>query len=58
VRDGLRDCLMSFLKNPIFKEIDWISEGRKDKLCREFSPLCEIIGIKNKLKYLFFRYIL
>ncbi|GLU52718.1 hypothetical protein Dfri01_21790 [Dyadobacter frigoris] len=55
---GLRDCLTEFLKNPIFLNIDWKIEARKDRQSKEYTPLNDIHGIRHKLKYLAFRYFL
>lgn len=54
---GLSQCLEKFLKNGNFNKINWKAEARKDRLGNERTPLGEIAGIKQKLKYLFYRYI-
>ncbi|WP_316770992.1 NAD-dependent epimerase/dehydratase family protein [Pedobacter frigiditerrae] len=54
---GLEACLRDFLSSPEFNEINWASEAIKDKQAREFTPLREISGIKQKLRYLIYRFI-
>lgn len=56
VEIGLRKCLLNFLENPQFNEINWLSEAKKDKISNEFTPLNEISGFKQKLKYLICRF--
>lgn len=56
VKSALSDCLASFLGNPQFREIDWGSEARKDKLLGEWTRINEIEGIKQKAKYLLIRF--
>lgn len=53
---GLKRCLEIFLDNPKFNNINWKSEARKDKFTNEKTPLSEINGIKQKIKYLLYRY--
>jgi len=54
---GLRACLEVFLDNPIFKTINWKTEAIKDRQSNELAPLKEIPGIKQKIKYLIYRYL-
>lgn len=56
--DGIRKCLKTFLKNPEFHAINWKSEALKDRITKEKAPLKEISGLKQKIKYLLFRYFL
>ena len=56
-RTLLRKCLIEFLKNPIFNQINWQFEAIKDKYTGERTSLTEISGIKQKLKYLYYRYL-
>ena len=56
-RDGLRKCLKSFLKSPVYKSISWRREAIKDDYCKEATPLSEIPTMRSKLIYLSFRYI-
>lgn len=55
---GLRQSLEQFLQSitPQFREISWCAEGIKDRQLGERTPLVEIIGTKNKLKYFLFRH--
>lgn len=53
---GLKSCLEEFLKNPEFGNIDWKLEALKDRQTKEYTPLKEIAGLKQKIKYLLFRY--
>lgn len=54
---GLKLCLEEFLKKPHFKQIDWGAEAKKDRITGEFTPLNEIVGNKQKIKYLLYRFI-
>lgn len=54
--NGLKMCLESFLKNPHFSNIDWKIHAKMDKMSNERTSLSEIPGMKQKLKYLLFRY--
>jgi len=56
IEKGLIKCLEEFLENPQFKQINWRRQAKIDKLCREITPLFEIEGAKQKVKYLLFRY--
>ena len=51
--EGLAECLSSFIKdNKAFRFINPVFEARKDKLTREYTPLNEFCGVKNKIKYI------
>jgi nucleoside-diphosphate-sugar epimerase len=54
--EGLKNCLAEFLKNPQFKGIDWKTEAFRDRQTKEHTSLDEISGLKQKIKYLLFRY--
>ena len=57
VDSGLSKCLEEFLDgNQSFREMSWNYEGYADKLTGEHTPLKEIPGMKNKIKYLVARY--
>lgn len=58
VKTGLKKCLTSFLKNPEFKQINWKKEAIKDRYTNERTPLKEIDGFKQKIKYLIYRYLI
>jgi nucleoside-diphosphate-sugar epimerase len=53
---GIKQCLEYFLKNPTFNSLNWSAEAKKDRMVKEKTSLCEIEGIKPKLKYLIYRY--
>lgn len=55
---GLKSCLEKFLKNPNFNVINWKSEAIKDRQTHEHTPLKEIVGLKQKSKYVLYRYLL
>lgn len=57
VEIGLTKCLNTFLDNPEFKSINWRSEAKKDRFSKEVTPLKEIDGLKQKIKYLVSRYL-
>lgn len=56
VKDGLRDCLTAFIKHPVWKDINWHYEAIKDRETNEYTPLSEIKGLKNKLRYIVYRF--
>lgn len=56
IETGLINCLSRFLNNLTFKNINWRAEAIRDKLTNEKTPFYEITGLKNKIKYLIFRY--
>lgn len=56
-KPGLSLCLNQFLSNPQFKAINWGAEAVKDRKTKEFTPLSEIKGNKQKMKYLIYRFI-
>lgn len=56
-KEGLRKCLETFLKAPRFRGINWRNEALKDKYANEKTPFSEIKGVKQRLKYLYYRYI-
>lgn len=59
VKDGLRNCLLQFLDSErVFAYRSWRQEGVFDKITGEKTSLFKISGLKNKLKYFVFRYIL
>lgn len=59
VKNGLRNCLLQFLEGErVFTYRSWRIEGVFDKITGEKTSLFKISGLKNKLKYFIFRYIL
>lgn len=58
LEEGLSKCLREFLNGKRnFKEINWLHEGYFDRMTGENTNFSEILGNKNKLKYLIGRYI-
>jgi len=55
---GMEHCLNEFLLQPDFKYINWRSEAFKDKVCKEYTSIKEIKGVKAKVKYFLYRNIL
>lgn len=53
---GLQLFLEKFLEHPRFKKINWKFQAEMDKLSQERAPFNEIEGLKQKLKYNYFRY--
>lgn len=58
VESGLKKCLQIFLENPNFSHIDWRTEALKDRQTKEYTSLRKIHGLKSKIKYLIYRYLL
>jgi len=58
IQYGLSQCLKTFLSDVKFNRIDWKSEAYKDRLTKENTPLSEINGLKQKIKYLIYRYLI
>ena len=58
IDDGLRSCLVRFLERPIFRTINWKMEALKDKKVKEFTPIKEIPGFRQKARYLIYRYLI
>lgn len=56
-KEGLSRCLAEFLKEPHWRGINWVFEAKKDKVTHERTPLSEIVGFRNRIKYLINRYI-
>lgn len=50
--EGLKKCLNSFIDTPHFLDIDWCKEALIDKAAGEWTPMKEIVGRRNKIKYL------
>lgn len=58
IYEGLRQCINEFLTKPQFKSINWKQQAYWDKQLKERTPIKEINGIKEKIEYLIFRYII
>ncbi len=56
MENGVKNCLNDFLINPKFRNINWMAEAIKDRQTAEYTKLEEIIGTKNKIKYIAIRY--
>lgn len=54
---GLKSCIRKFLENPSFNQINWASEGVKDRLTNDYTPIYKIRGLKNKLRYIKYRFL-
>lgn len=57
VDSGLAYCLETFLKKPKFKYISGKTEALRDRVTGERTPLSQLIGIRQKLAYIYVRYI-
>lgn len=57
IHQGLEKSLNAFLIDSKFKNISWREEAIKDRCVKERTPLSEIPGLKNKIRYIIFRYI-
>jgi nucleoside-diphosphate-sugar epimerase len=55
---GIEKCMQSFLDHPEFLPIDWKKEAYFDRLSKNKTPLKEISLLKDKIMYLFIRYVL
>ncbi|MFQ3191726.1 MAG: nucleoside-diphosphate-sugar epimerase [Paraglaciecola sp.] len=53
---GLKMCLESFLESPKFLYLDWRKEAIKDRHLKVRTPLTELPTLKQKIRYLIFRY--
>lgn len=53
--EGLKQCLNAFLDKPDFLEINWELEALNDRIVGEWTPLKEIKGIKQVIRYLTYR---
>jgi len=56
IETGLKKCIKDIINNAKFKKINWKSEALKDKQTNEKTLLREIIGLKQKIIYLLYRY--
>lgn len=55
-KEGLRTCLEQFVTHPLFRGIDYGTEGSNDRLTHERMSLREIDTLKHKVKYILYRY--
>ena len=56
VDGGLTKSLEYFIDHPNFKFINWRSEAYYDKLTHEHASLSEMETLKQKVKYIIYRY--
>lgn len=54
--EGLDECLSDFLDNPRWLRMNWYYEAWCDRQAGELTPLREIEGKKNKLRYIKYRF--
>lgn len=54
---GLEQCLSEFLNAPKWKNINWIFEAKKDRIVGEYTPLSQIGGWRNKIRYILYRFV-
>lgn len=55
-REGLKQCLEDFLKEPNFLPIDYVKEAYIDRAAHEFTDLSEIPSKRKKIQYLCYRF--
>lgn len=53
---ALSDCIDTFVKHPTFQYVDAVSEAYKDRLANEITPVTQIPGGWQKVKYLLVRF--
>lgn len=57
-KEGLKKCLEQFIdEHRTFRNISWAQQAEFDKITKEFTPLSEINGLRNKVTYLLYRLI-
>ena len=54
---SLGNCMQVFVSNPKYNYTSWSWEALQDRLTHQVTSIFLIHGIKNKLKYIFLRYI-
>ncbi|GEN29582.1 hypothetical protein HVA01_32280 [Halovibrio variabilis] len=52
IKGSLQKCLEEFLKEPIFRPINWKLEAVNDRVAGEYTPLKKIPSLKAKIDYL------
>jgi len=55
---GLTSCVRAFLQNPSFSYINWKAEAFNDRSTGELASLSEIRGIRTKIRYLIYRFLI
>lgn len=53
---ALSDCIGDFVRHPSFQYVDAASEAVKDRLAHEITPVTQIPGIRQKMKYMLVRF--
>ncbi len=56
-KEGLRECITTFIEIPKWKKINWSTHARLDRISKEYTKLREISSNKDKIKYILFRYV-
>lgn len=56
--EELTNCLYKFLANPKFARINWKKQALFDSITRERAAFSEIPTLKEKIKYIIYRYII
>lgn len=54
---GLQNCVSNLIRQPEWRGFDWRYEAWADKVSRELTPLCEIEGKRDKLRYVKWRFL-
>ncbi len=54
---GLAIAINNFLEKPKFRDVNWRVEALMDRVVDERTPMSQITGVKNKLRYLKYRYL-
>lgn len=54
--DGLRNCIRSFCKHPVFRGIDWRMQAKYDRLTGDHASWTEFQRLKTWAKYIVYRY--
>ena len=53
----LENCIANFIKHPKWRGFDWRYEAWSDRVTGELTPLNEIEGRRNKLRYIKWRFL-
>ena len=56
-QDGLRKCIRAFVKNPVYRNIDWLMQAKFDRLTGNHACWTEFKRIKPLAKYIIYRYL-
>ena len=59
VFEGLEGCVSQFIENPTWiEDKNWRFEGWYDRKTKNFTRLSEIKGVKSKIKYILYRFLI